>query len=144
MPRGSWIAALIAILLVAGSGLAIWSSRAEPAAEPEPAQPKIASITAAQVQAFQAQADAACLRARQGDAEGWAEFDRALARYDHRGSDTLCAEESVSQVCFPPFDEFGEGGTCILRARSYDACSAEEERSRRAEARARQEQGCSD
>ena len=144
MPKRSWLAALIALLLVAGSGLAIWSSRAEPAAEPEPAQPKIASITEAQVRAFQAQADAACLRARQGDAEGWAEFDRALERYEHASSDTLCEEESVSEVCFPPFDESGEGGPCILRARSYGACSAEEERSRRAAARSRQEPGCSD
>lgn len=140
---------LIAILVAAGSGLAIWSSQAEPAAEP--GEPKIASITAAQVRAFQAQADAACLCARQtGNAECWADFDRTLARYEHASADTMCEEGSVSQVCFPPFDgpeqEDGSGqeGTCILRERSYGACSAEEERTRQAAARSRQEQGCSD
>jgi hypothetical protein len=130
-----WVGLIIvAILATAAAG---WRLLGEP---PAPA-PKIASITASDVKALQAQADGACLCARNkgkvGDKRCWAEFEEKVARYEHSESLFLCGSESPLEIHFPS-DNGAEGMSerVVLKRRSYNACTAEEERFRIARAEA--------
>jgi hypothetical protein len=97
----------------------------------------------AELAGLQNKADAACRcdrtqRVPWGE-RCWADYRRSVARFAPSGSDTMCAEESVSMDCFGPD---GPNRLCVSTGRAYGACSDTEERARIAAARRRQSSGC--
>jgi hypothetical protein len=146
--RSKLLVAAVAATGLAAAGAAIWSE-SRGGADPPPVQgPKIGSISDSELLALQAQADNACLCARKKgdpwDKGCWADFDEKVARYEHGEWSSLCGIASTTELHFPPYSS-GEGMSdrIVFKARSYEACTAEEQSVRiaRAEA-AKRELGC--
>lgn len=145
MGTKAWILVLAAAAAVfaAGAWLQLRPAPAAVASAPVVGEKAGTIPTRAQVASLQLQAEAACRCARPlndpWNRDCWAGFQRSLARYDHSGMASACAQESVSLECFGPE---GPNRLCVVTGRPYGACNAAEEQTLRARARARGGSGC--